>query len=152
MPICYLSNISKSSFNNQYLKKRAEKKERNLNWMEGFKIKSRYVKLCYKLRTFIRFLETVFHRLDFQKFLMCPLIIRLGWAFVSKHAVVHLKHSDDLLKYSIELLKAKEKIKSLPECLESPAACFYYHAFHAVPISHGKSSHLRWSEKSRYWS
>ena len=50
--------------------KKAEKKERDLNWMEDFKIESRFVKLCYELRAFTRCLETAFYRPDFQKFLI----------------------------------------------------------------------------------
>ena len=40
--------------------------------MEDSKIESRYVKLCYEFRVFIRCLEAVFYRLDFPKLLMYP--------------------------------------------------------------------------------
>ena len=45
--ISYMSKIPKSQFNNQYLKKKKQqrKKEKHLNWMENFKIESRYLKL-----------------------------------------------------------------------------------------------------------
>ena len=48
--------------------------------MENFKIKSRYLKLCYELRVFIRCTTIAFNRPNYQKFLMCPLIKRLGRA------------------------------------------------------------------------
>ena len=39
--------------------------------MEDFKVESRYMKLCYKLTSFIRWMEAAFYRQDFQKLLMC---------------------------------------------------------------------------------
>ena len=54
--------------------------------MESFKIKSRYLKLCYEFRVFIRCMKAAFYRPDYQKFLMCPLIKRLGRTFASKNA------------------------------------------------------------------
>ena len=73
--------------------------------MENLKIESRYLKLCYEFRAFIRCMKAAFYRPDYQKFLMCPLIKRLGEAFVSKHAVEPLKCSAELLKHSGKLLK-----------------------------------------------
>ena len=42
---------------------------------------------------------------DYLKFLICPLIKRLGWTFVSRQAAKHLKRSTKLLKHSAKLLK-----------------------------------------------
>ena len=102
--------------------------------------------LCYEFMTFIRCMKAAFYRLDFQKFLMCPLNKRLGRAFVSKHAAKPLKHSAKLskqsaehLKHSAELLEAEEKTKSSTECLKSSAACLCYNMAHAVPTSHGNT-------------
>ena len=50
--------------------------------MEDFKIEDRYVKLCYEFRAFTRCMDAAFYRPYFQRFLMCPLIERLGQAFV----------------------------------------------------------------------
>ena len=66
---------------------------------------------------------------------MCPLIKRLGRAFVSKHAVEPLKDAAELLKHSPEVLRAEEKTKS-------SAACLCYNTAHAVPISHGITMHM----------
>ena len=51
--------------------------------MENFKIESRYLKFCYEFKAFIRCIKVAFYRPDYQKFLMCPLIKRLGQAFSS---------------------------------------------------------------------
>ena len=53
--------------------------------MKNFKIESSYLKLCYEFRAFILCMKAAFYRPDYQKFLMCLLIKRLGQAFVSKH-------------------------------------------------------------------
>ena len=84
--ITYTCKIPKSWFNNQYLKQynRQRKKQWGLNWMENFKIESTYVKLCYEFRTFIRLMKAAFYRQDYQKFLMCPLIKRLGWVLSTR--------------------------------------------------------------------
>ena len=68
--------------------------------MGNFKIKNRYLAFCYEFRLFIRCMKAAFYRPDYQKFLMCLLIKRLGRAFVSKHAVEPLKRSVELLKHS----------------------------------------------------
>ena len=73
--------------------------------MENFTIESRYLKLCNEFKTVIRFMKTVFYRPDYEKLLMCPLIKRLGRAFVSKHVTEPLKHSAELLKHLAKLLK-----------------------------------------------
>ena len=78
--------------------------------MENFKIKSRYLKLCYKHGAFIRCVKAAFYRPYYQKLLMCPLIQRLGRAFVSKHAAEPLKRSTELLKHSAEHLKHPAEI------------------------------------------
>ena len=59
--------------------------------------------LYYEFRAFIRCMKAAFYRPDFQRFLMRPLIERLGRAFVSKHAAEPLKRSAELFKYSAEL-------------------------------------------------
>ena len=61
--------------------------------MENVKVESRYLKLCYEFRAFIRCIKAVFYRPDHQKLLMYPLIKRLGRAFVSKNAAELLKRS-----------------------------------------------------------
>ena len=72
--------------------------------MENFKIESRYLKLCCEFRTFIRFMKASFYRPDYQQFLMCPLIKRLGRVFNSKNVAEPLKCSAELTKDSAELL------------------------------------------------
>ena len=105
--------------------------------MVSFKIKSRYLKLCNEFRAVIRCIKAVFYRADYQKLLICPLIKRLGRAFVSKHAAAPLNGSAELLKQSAELLRFSEKTRSWIECLKSLATCLCYSTVHAVPISHG---------------
>ena len=61
--------------------------------MENVKVESRYQKLCYEFRAFIRCIKAAFYRPDHQKLLMCPLIKRLGRAFVSKNVAELLKRS-----------------------------------------------------------
>ena len=61
--------------------------------MENFKIESRYLRLCYEFRAVIKCMKAAFYRPDYQKFLMCSLIKRLGRVFASKHAAEPLKHS-----------------------------------------------------------
>ena len=73
--------------------------------MENFNIESRHPKFYYKFRAFIRCRKIAFYRLDYQKFLMCPLIKRLGQGFVLKRASEPLKRSAELLKHSAEHLK-----------------------------------------------
>ena len=89
---------------NIWKRKKKEKKEKDINWMENFKIESRYPKLCYEFRAFISCMKAAFYRPDYQKFLMCPSIKRLGQAFISKNAAEPLKRSAKLLKHSVELL------------------------------------------------
>ena len=72
--------------------------------MKNFKIESRYLKLCHEIRAFIRCIKAAFYGPHYQKFLMCPLIKRLGQAFVSKSVAEPLKRSADFLKHSVELL------------------------------------------------
>ena len=60
--------------------------------------------LCYEFRGFIRCMKAAFYRPDFQKFLMCPLIKRLGQAFVPKHAAEPLKLSAEVFKHLAEPL------------------------------------------------
>ena len=73
--------------------------------MENFTIERRYLELCNKFRTVVRFMKAAFYRPDYQKLLMCPLIKRFGRAFVSKHAAKPLKQSRELLKHSAEFIK-----------------------------------------------
>ena len=63
------------------------------------------MKVSYEFRAFIRCMKASFHRRDYQKFLMFPLIKRLGRAFVSKQAAEPLKRLVELWKLSAELLK-----------------------------------------------
>ena len=60
--------------------------------MEDFKIESRYVNLCYKFRALIRCMEATFYSPDFQKFLMYPLIKRLGQEFLAERETEPLEH------------------------------------------------------------
>ena len=71
--------------------------------MEDSKIKSRYLKLFHEFRDLIRCKETVVYRPHCQKFCMCPLIKRLGRAFVLKHVTGPLKHSAEPFKHSAKL-------------------------------------------------
>ena len=66
--------------------------------MENFKNESRYLKLCYEFKCFIRCMRAGFYRPDYQMLLISPLIIRLGRALVSKHAFEPLKPSAELLR------------------------------------------------------
>ena len=110
--------MPKSWFYNQYLKKKQRK-------------------LCYEFRISIRCIKTAFYRSNYQKFLLCPLINRLGRAFVSKHATESLKRSIKLLRHAAKLLRAEEKTKSLGDNLKNSAECLCYNTAHAVPVSHG---------------
>ena len=73
--------------------------------MENFTIESMHLKLRNEFRAVIRCTKAAFYRPDYLKLLMCPLIKRLGRAFVSKHAPELLKRSAELLKHPVELLK-----------------------------------------------
>ena len=73
--------------------------------MENFKIESRYLKLCNEFRVVIRRMKAAFYRPDYQTFLMCPLIKKLGRAFASKYAAEPLKGTAELLKHSAKLLR-----------------------------------------------
>ena len=73
--------------------------------MENFKIERRYLKIYNEFRAVIRCLKAAFYRPDYQKLLMCPLINRLGQAFVSKHAAEPSKCSPKVFQYLVGLLK-----------------------------------------------
>ena len=73
--------------------------------MENFTIERRYLKLCSEFRAVIRCMKAAVYRPDYQELTICPLIKRLGRAFVSKNEAEPLKRSDELLKYSAEILK-----------------------------------------------
>ena len=73
--------------------------------MEDMKTDRKNIKLYYEFGAFVRCMKAAFCGPDYQKFLMCTLIKRLGRAFVSKHATEPSKHSGELLKYSAEFLK-----------------------------------------------
>ena len=64
-------------------------------------------------------MKAAFYRPEYKKLLMCPLIKRLGGAFVSKYAAEPLKHSVELLKHSAGLLRIYEKTKSSAKSLKS---------------------------------
>ena len=87
------------------IKKKQRQKKKRFILNGNFKIESRYLKLCYEFRIFIRCVKAAFYRSDYPKFLMSPLIKRLGRVFVSKHAVEPLKGSAELLKHSAQLSK-----------------------------------------------
>ena len=59
----FICKIPKFWFNNQYLKKenKAEKKEKDLNRAENFEMESRYLKLCYEFRAFIKGMKAAFY-------------------------------------------------------------------------------------------
>ena len=82
--------------------KKEAKRERDLKWMENFKIESRYLKFRNEFSAVIRCIGAVFYRPDYQT---CPLIKSLGQAFVSKHAADALKGSSEFLKHSAKLLR-----------------------------------------------
>ena len=94
--------------------------------MENFKIQSRYRKLCYRCSAFIRCMKAAFYRPDYQKFLMFPLIKRVGQAFVSKHVAEPFKFSAEILENSAKLLRIYEKTKNSVKSLKSSAACLCY--------------------------
>ena len=73
--------------------------------MEDFKIESRYLKPCYELGAFIRCIKAAFYGPNIQKFLIYPLIKRLGRTFISTYAAEPLKLSAKLLKHLTELFK-----------------------------------------------
>ena len=73
--------------------------------MENFQIESKYLKLSNEFRAVITCMKAAFYIPDYQKLLMCPLIKRLGRAFVSEHMAEPLKRSVELLKHSAGLLK-----------------------------------------------
>ena len=102
--------------------------------MENFKTESRYLKFCPEFRAFIGCMKAACYISDYQKFLMSPLIKRLGRAFISKNAAEPLKRSIGFLKHSAELLRVSDKAKS-------SAACLCYYTVHVVPISHSIIDH-----------
>ena len=61
--------------------------------------------LFYEFRAFIRCMKAAFYRPDFQKFLMCQLIKRLGPAFISKHAFETLGRAFETLGRAFEGLR-----------------------------------------------
>ena len=73
--------------------------------MKKCKIESRFLKLSREFRAVIRRMKAAFYRPDYRNLLMCPLIKRLGRAFVLKHAAEPLKSSVEHLKHPPELLK-----------------------------------------------
>ena len=78
--------------------------------MKNFTIGNRYVKLCNEIWAVIRCMKAAFYRPDYQKLLMCLLIKKPGYGFVSKHALKGLKESIKLLKPSVKLLKHSAKL------------------------------------------
>ena len=96
--------------------------------MEDLQTESRYLKLCYEFRVFLRFMKAAFYISDFWKF---------RWSkdstkdFISKRAAKLLKHSAELLK----TLGSAEGLKGSAKCLKSSAACLCYNTAHAVPTS-----------------
>ena len=80
--------------------------------MENFKVEGRYLELSYEFWAFIRCMKVAFYRRDYQKFLMCLLIKRLGRAFVSNHAAGSFKRSVELLKHSAGFLRIHGKLKA----------------------------------------
>ena len=90
--------------------------------MEDLKTESRYLKLCYEFRVFLRFMKAAFYISDFWKF---------RW---SKDST-----KDFISKRAAELLKtlgSAEGLKGSAKCLKSSAACLCYNTAHAVPTSH----------------
>ena len=55
--------------------------------MENFKTESRYLKFCPEFRAFIGCMKAACYISDYQKFLMSPLIKRLGRAFETLNRV-----------------------------------------------------------------
>ena len=109
--VSYICKIPKSCFNNQYLIINSRQKRKRFKLNGKFQNESRYLKLPYEFKSFIRCMKAAFYRLDQnqirpdQKFLMWPLIKRLGRAFASKHGAEPLKCSFELLKHPAELLR-----------------------------------------------
>ena len=101
IPTCcinYLWKIPKS----QYLKKKKRQTKRKRFKLTGkFQVETKYQKLCYEFRAFVRCIEAPFYRPDYQKFLICPFIKILGY-----HLSEPLNRSTDLLKHSAEYLRA----------------------------------------------
>ena len=64
----------------------------------------------------IRCMKAALYRPDYQKFLKCPLIKRLGREFISKHAVEPLKRSAKLSKH---FWGFKRKLKAWPRVLKA---------------------------------
>ena len=95
-----LCKIPKSWFNNQYLKKmqRKEKEKRKRFKLNG-KLQN-WSKYLNEFRAVTRCMRAAFYWVDYQKLLMCPLIKRLGRAFVSKHVAELLKQIAKLLNHS----------------------------------------------------
>ena len=81
--------------------------------MENFKFESRYLKLCYEFRDFMRCTMAAFYRPDYLKFLMYLLIKRLCRGNFLKHAAESLKRSAELMKHSAKHLSHSAELLTL---------------------------------------
>ena len=89
--------------------------------MEDLKTESRYLKLCYEFRVFLRFMKAAFYISDFWKF---------RWSKDSAEDFIS-KRAAELL----ETLGSAEGLKDSAKCLKSSTACLCYNTAHAVPTS-----------------
>ena len=73
--------------------------------MENFKIESRYLKLCYVFRAFIRCMEAAFSRTDYEKILGVSVDQKTLSSICFKTCDQPFKCPAKLLKHLVELLK-----------------------------------------------
>ena len=93
--------------------------------MKNFKTESRYLKLCYKFRIFIRCIKAASRTklskiLIFSKYAAELLHCSIGIAF--------LKRSAKFLRVSKKTKSLAKSLKSTAECFKSSAACLRYNS------------------------
>ena len=123
---------------NNWKRKKYPEKEKDLNWMGHFKIESRYLKLRYDFRAFIRCIKTAWYRLGYLKFLMCLLIKRIVRAFISniRPSIWTFSPAFEALGRVFEtLLGFQRKEKARLKVWKIYAACLCYDTAHTAHLA-----------------
>ena len=123
---------------NNWKRKKYPEKEKDLNWMGHFKIESRYLKLRYDFRAFIRCMKTAWYRLGYLKFLMCLLIKRIVRAFISniRPSIWTFSPAFEALGRVFEtLLGFQRKEKARLKVWKIYAACLCYNTAHTAHLA-----------------
>ena len=123
---------------NNWKRKKYPEKEKDLNWMGHFKIESRYLKLRYDFRAFIRCMKTAWYRLGYLKFLMCLLIKRIVRAFISniRPSIWTFSPAFEALGRVFKtLLGFQRKEKARLKVWKIYAACLCYNTAHTAHLA-----------------